>query len=326
MRTISTASAMQIRAEWLRRVVVRAATSVAILGFCLLACAFGQSPGTAPSNSQADAPDLLLLETGDLVEVQVFDTPELSGKLRVNANGELVLPLGGAVGVRGLTAEQAKAAIEQKLRQQRILREPHVEVTVLEYATQGVTVSGEVKSPGNYPWAPKRTVRDFIATAGGVTASASRTVTIKRRGGEQVLTFQLGSSTQNPVGPDPAVQPGDRITVARSGIVYVVGDVGRPGGYLVEGTETITVLQALALAQGMNKTAKFDARLIRNTPTGRTESQLPLKKILANKVADPTLQDGDIVFVPVSVGKQFADKGVNAILQSAVGLTIWGWQ
>ena len=112
--------------------------------------------------------------------------------------------------------------------------------------------------------------------------------------------------------------------VARAGVVYVVGDVGRPGGYLIENRETITVLQALALAQGINKTAKYDAKLIRTTPAGRAETALPLKKILANAAADPKLQDGEILLVPVSGAKQFADKGVSSILQMAVGVVIYG--
>ncbi len=74
----------------------------------------------------------------------------------------------------------------------------------------------------------------------------------------------------------------------------------------------------------MNKTAKYDAKLIRNAPSGRTESDLPLKKILANQAADPRLQDGDILFIPVSGAKQFADKGMTAILQTAVGVVIYG--
>jgi polysaccharide export outer membrane protein len=267
----------------------------------------------------------LLLDVGDLLDLRVFDTPELSEKVRVNDRGEIALLVGGAVNVKGLTAEQAQGAVEERFRQQNVLREPHVTVFVLEYATQGITVGGEVKSPGVYPWAAKRTLQDFISLAGGVTSEASRTVTVNRRSGEQVITFRLGNASQNSE-HDVTIQPGDRIHVGRAGLVYVIGDVGRPGGYPIDNKETITVIQALSLAQGMNKTAKLNAKLIRSAPGGRTATDLPLKKILANQVADPKLQDGDVLYVPVSAGKQFADKGVSAILQSAVGLSIWGWQ
>ena len=285
----------------------------------------GTSAAAADKTTNRAAPSSdLLLDTGDLVDVRVFDTPELSGKLRVNEQGEITLPIGGAVTVKGLTAEQAASAIENRLRQQHILREPHVDVFVDDYATQGVTVAGEVKVPGIYPWSGKHTVLDFISAAGGLTPTASRTVTVSRKDHEQTITFQLNDSLQAASGAELEARPGDRILVARAGVVYVVGDVGRPGGYLIDDNETVTVLKAIALAQGMNKTAKYDAKLIRNTPAGRTESDLPLKKMLANNAADPTLRDGDILFVPVSGGKEFADKGVTAILQTAVGVVIYG--
>jgi polysaccharide export outer membrane protein len=282
------------------------------------------SPASAQDPAAgATASNALLLDVGDLLDVRVFDTPELSEKLRVDERGEIILPVGGAVSVKGLTAEQAEIVIEAWFRRQHILRDPHVEVFVLEYATQGVTVAGEVKTPGVYPWVAKQTVLGFISVAGGLTPAASKTVTVSRNNREQIITFQLNNSPQGN-GGDIDVQPGDRILVARAGVVYVVGDVGRPGGYLIENKDTVTVLQALALAQGINKTAKYDAKLIRNTTSGRTESDLPLKRILANQAADPKLQDGDILFVPVSGSKQWADKSLSSVLQMAVGVVIYG--
>jgi polysaccharide export outer membrane protein len=295
----------------------------------LPACLYAQGTDSGATQASAakgieSANATLLLNAGDLIDVQVFDTPELSEKIRVDGNGEIILPVGGVVSVKELTAEQAEVTIEECFRKKNILRDPHVEVFVLEYATQGVTVGGEVKAPGTYPWVSKHTVGDFIAIAGGTTISASQTVTVNRRAREQVMTFQLSSSAQRASGADMQVQPGDRITVARAGVVYVVGDVGRPGGYLMDHDDTITALQALALAQGMNKTAKYSAKLIRNTPSGRTESELALKKILANRATDPKLQDGDILFVPISGSKQWAEKGMTSILQMAVGVVIYG--
>ncbi len=279
----------------------------------------------ASEQSQADlgrqAGDLLL-DAGDLVEVRVFDTPDLSGKFRVDGRGQINLPVGGTVKVKGLTAEQVQITIEERLRQRDILHEPHVEVFVLEYVSQGVSVLGEVRSPGTYPALGKHTVLDFISAAGGPTASASKTVLLTHKASPtQTIALDLGGSAPNDALHGTAIQPGDRIVVARAGLVYVVGDVGRPGGYAIENQrkENITVLQALSLAQGMNRTAKMDAKLIRSTPDGRTETNLPLKKILANQAADPQLHDGDILFVPVNGAKQWADKGVTSILQMAVG-------
>ncbi len=285
------------------------------------------APPQNPASSQPalDPRTALLLGSGDLLDVRVFDTPELSGKFRVDSLGEIMLPVGGTVKVEGLTAEEAQIAIEDRLRKRDILHHPHVEVLVLEYATQGVTVMGEVRLPGVYPLLGRHTVLDFISVAGGLTPSASKTVVITHKSSpEQVISLNLGVASTTPAHQDFEVEPGDRIVVTRAGVVYVIGDVGRPGGYLIENKDTVTVLQALALAQGLNKTAKLDARLIRTSAAGRTETDLPLKKILANQATDPGLQDGDILFVPISGTKEWADKGMTSILQMAVGVVIYG--
>ena len=90
-----------------------------------------------PASDGATRSEALTLDTGDLLDVRVFDTPELSEKLRVDNLGDVVLPVGGAVTVRGLTAEQAQAAMEARFRQKKILRDPHVEVFVLEVCDAG---------------------------------------------------------------------------------------------------------------------------------------------------------------------------------------------
>ncbi len=280
-------------------------------------------PQQANTIEAAASSGALLLDVGDVLELRVFDTPELSGKFQVDSHGNITLPVGGTVEVKGLTPEQLQISVEQRFRQREILRDPHVEVFVLEYVTQRVTVMGEVKNPGVYPIAGKRSVLDFISIAGGPTSAASKTALLTRKNSSaQVVSVDLSVSAQT--GSQTQVEPGDRIVVARAGIVYVVGDVGRPGGYLIENKDTITVLRALALAQGLNKTAKLDAKLIRNTSAGRTETDLPLKKIFANQTSDPTLQDEDILYVPVSGAKQWTEKGLTSALQMAVGVVIYG--
>ena len=275
------------------------------------------------AGTETPASGALLLDVGDVLDVRVFDTPELSGKFRVDSQGNIALPIGGAIAVKGLMPEQVQVLVEQRFRQREILRDPHVEVFVLEYATQRVTVMGEVRNPGVYPMGGKRNVLDFISVAGGPTNAASKTALLTHKNSPaQPIAVDLNSSLENE--PQPQVEPGDRIVVTRAGIVYVVGDVGRPGGYLIENKKTITVVRALALAQGLNKTAKLDAKLIRNTAAGRTETDLPLKKILANQAVDPKLQNEDILFVPVNGAKQWAEKGFSSVLQMAVGVVIYG--
>ena len=312
-----------LRAQVSEATGARQAPVAAVMPADVTASPTGSEPAQQFNTVDAASGGVLALDVGDVLEIRVFDTPELSGKFRVDSHGNITLPVGGSVAVKGLSPEQVQTAIEQRFRKQEILRDPHVEVFVLEYATQRVTVMGEVKMPGVYPIGGKRGVLDFISLAGGPTPTASKTALLMRkRSTGQAITVDLNSASES--GAQPQVEPGDRIVVTRAGIVYVVGDVGRPGGYLIENKNTITVLRALALAQGLNKTAKLDAKLIRNTPTGRTETELPLKKILANQEADPKLQDDDILYIPVSAAKQWTDKGLTSALQMAVGVVIYG--
>ena len=298
------------------------AAEVAPVDTALPLSASGQLAAASETETAA-ASGALLLDVGDVLDVRVFDTPELSGKLRVDRSGCITLPVGGTVEVKGLAPEQVQAAVEQRFRQREILRDPHVEIFVLEYATQRVTVMGEVKMPGVYPIGGKRSVEDFVSVAGGPTTSAGKSAVLThKKSPGQPITVDLSGSAQS--GPQPQVEPGDRIVVMRAGIVYVVGDVARPGGYLIENKDTITVVRALALAQGLNKTAKLEAKLIRNTTAGRTATDLPLKKILANQAADPKLQDEDVLYIPVSGAKQWTEKGLTSALQMAVGVVIYG--
>ncbi len=134
----------------------------------------------------------------------------------------------------------------------------------------------------------------------------------------------MNGSAQQGAGADAVLLAGDRIVVGRAGTVYVLGDVGKPGGFTLDDRTPITVLQGLALAQGMNRTAAFHGSLIHQTPAGPQQQPLDLKKILANQMADPTLHDGDIVYVPVNGAKDWANRGLNSILQMAVGVVIYG--
>ena len=286
-----------------------------------------QSPGPAATNPNrvlAGAP-AMRLDAGDMLEITTFDTPELSGKFRVDGRGNVTLPIGGAVPVAGLTAEQAATAMERFLRDRDILKNPHVTVLVLDYATQGISVLGEVQKPGIYPLEGKHGVLDFISMAGGLTPNASKLVSITHRAPPwETVTVNLAGTHGGALENDVEVLPGDRVVVLRAGVVYVIGDVGKPGGYLIDGKDGVTVVQALALAQGVNRTAKSNGVLIRNAPGGHTQTQLALNKILASQSPDPKLQDGDIVYVPVSGAKDWTSKGVQAALQMAVGMVIYG--
>jgi polysaccharide biosynthesis/export protein len=292
----------------------------------MVALAFGVSAQPAPTPVNVAVPGpahALRISSGDLLEIGVFDTPELSGKLRVDASGVITLPIAGQLKVTGMTAEEAGVAIEAKLRESEVMKDPNVTVFISEYATQGVTVTGEVKSPGIYPLLGSHGLVDILTAAGGVTTTAGRVVSVTHRADPAHPEMIRLASKPGEIIANVDIQPGDTVVVARAGVCYVVGDVAKAGGFLIESNDRLTVLQIMALAGGTTRTsAKDKARLIRKTPNGREEMPIPLKAMMTGKVKDMPVEDGDILFVPSSAGKNALYRGTDAAVGIATGLAL----
>lgn len=286
--------------------------------------ASSQTPASTGAYTRNTLSPLMRIASGDLIDITIFDTPELSQKSRVDNNGHVDLIVGGNLWVAGLTPTEAALAVEARLRDAKVLRNPHVSVNVIESAGETVTVLGEVKNPGNYPLWGQQRVADAIAAAGGLTPNASHTAALTHKGSNAASSIELDGTHQKQSENDLVLLPGDRLVVNRAGIVYVLGDVGKPGGFVLDDRAPITVLQGLALAQGMNRTASARGSLIRQTTEGPRQDVLDLKKILANQTNDPVLRDGDIVYVPLNAAKDWANRGLNSIMQMAVGVVIYG--
>jgi polysaccharide biosynthesis/export protein len=280
-----------------------------------------KAPETAKDT--ADQSNLVKLGPGDLIEVNVYNVPELTTKARVSNSGDVYLPLVDYVHVEGLTQEEAQTVIEKRLTDGGFVRNPHVTIFVDEAASQGVTVIGEVAKPGIYPDTVNRKLYQVISEAGGFTQSASRKIAIIRRNQAEPVHIDLPRNLADDLSGNVDILPGDTISVPRAPIIYVVGDVGRPSGLLVD-NGTLTVLQALALAGGTNHTAKMSgARIIRKTPSGMTETHIELKRMLEAKSPDVTLQADDILFVPVSGGRVVAGKTLDAAIAAATAVSIY---
>jgi polysaccharide export outer membrane protein len=261
---------------------------------------------------------------GDLVEMSVFDTPELSGKLRVSNTGDIILPLVGSIHVAGMKAGDVQNLIRQKFMDGGFLKDPQVTVFVAEYATQGVSILGEVKTPGIYPAFGAHNLMDYISLAGGLTPLAGTNITVTRAGhpDDPEHVKISASSAPKPLN-NPEVLPGDSIFVEKTGLVYVIGEVARPGGFPMDHDNHLTILQAIALAQGTTYTAaKGSTKIIRTTPQGHEEIPVDLKKILASKAIDASLQDNDILFVPSSAAKATL-KNMETLLPVAASATIY---
>ena len=262
----------------------------------------------------------ILIGPGDLIEVSVYGASDYVKDVRVLSTGEVTLPMAGTVKVSGLTPAQAEELIAKRLKEGDYFTDPRVSVIEKETVTQGVSVLGEVQKPGVYSLPGARKLFDAISAAGGTTPRAGNTVSIMHRASAQpaVVALSYGKpSSQSNV----AVYPGDTIVVSKAGVVYVVGDVRMPGGFVMENSH-MTILQAYAMAQGANSTAALDrAELIRKAASDA--QVISLKKILTAKAPDMNLQPDDILFIPQSGAKVAGRRTLEAIVQTASGLAIY---
>jgi polysaccharide biosynthesis/export protein len=263
----------------------------------------------------------LKIGSGDMLDISVFDTPEFNSKVRVGNDGNILLPLIGVLHVVGMTTDQAVAVIRARLIAGKYVKDPEVTLLISEYATQGVSVLGEVKKPGIYPAMGTHRLADYLSMAEGLTQYAGARAYITHRdapNAPQLISIS-GRSNPRPEG-NPVIQSGDTILVPKAGQIFVVGDVVKPGGFLMDHDEQVTIVQALALAQGAGQAAALNrSRILRKTSTGRIEIPVDVKKILAMKAPDAPLQDDDILFIPLSGVKSSLNRGTDAVLQMAVG-------
>lgn len=280
-----------------------------------------QQPPPTTNRNQPAANAQLTIGPGDLIEMTVYNIPELATKTRVSSKGDMYCPLIGYMHVAGQTAEQAQNAIEERLAS--FVKNPHVTLFVSEYASQGASVLGEVAKPGIYPVLGQQHLFDLISAAGGLTDKSGRTLTVTHRSDpSNTITVVLPRNLQDNSETNVAVFPGDTVIVSKADIVYVVGDVLRPSGVLMD-SGGLTVLQALALAGGTGRTAKLNgAKILRKEATGMTQVPVDLKKMLQAKVADLRMEPNDILIVPSSTGKIMAGRTLDAALQAATLVSV----
>jgi polysaccharide export outer membrane protein len=288
----------------------------------------------------------------DLLEISVLEAPDLNRTVRVSDDGAISLALLGSIQVAGLSTRQLQAVLEDRLRQT-YMKDPQVSVFVQEMRSHPVSVFGAVEKPGVYQIRYAKTLVEVLSMAQGLANDAGDTVIVVRHAdgsGDLAVTALLDSRstavTDSPVVPIPStasrtteegitvnlkdlldssdprsnvlVYPGDMVKVARAGIVYVVGQVHKPGGFLLKTNENISVLQAIALAEGMTSNAKGKEARIFLAGTNGSPKEVPinLDKILAGKAPSPLLKPDEVLFVPNSGGKE----ALHALEQSTAGM------
>lgn len=273
---------------------------------------------TSATNSES-----LHIASGDLVQVSVLREPDLDRKVRVRDSGAVSLPLIGDVEVRGLNASQAAAKIAQFYLDGHFLKHPDVSVFVEESATQQVAVLGQVAKPGSFAIPAPITLLDVLSMAGGLTDVADRHITIERADHSTPAEVFLSNRSDDALEANTQIYPGDKILVPRAGIVYVLGDVGRPGGYVMQNESRITVLQAIAMAAGANRTAsETHVRLLHNAFGQIEEQEISLKDMEQGDTPDMLLQPNDVLYVPFNFAKHLV-MGSSSIVASASSALIY---
>lgn len=325
----------------MRRFVTIRGFSIALLLVALLALATIQSawsqgasaplpvriPQAEPTGTlEQPSRSKLLIGGGDLLKVSVLGVPESDQEVRVDEAGNISLNFVGAVHVAGLTTTTAQDVIAKKLVAGGFFTQPQVSVFSKEYATQGVSVLGEVTRPGVYPLLGSRRLFDVLSLAGGTSQKAGKVVSITHRDHPDApLSVMLSNDASESAKNNIEIFGGDTVLVSRAGVVYVVGDVHRPSGVVMDNGSDMTVLQAIAMAEGTNPTASLSkAKLIRRTPSGPKEQPLNLKDMLASRAPDIRVQAEDIIFVPNSAAKSATGRTLEAIIQTATGLAVYG--
>lgn len=286
----------------------------------------GQSglPPLASAQSAASMP--APIAPGDFLDIGEVHTPEFHSSVRVSPAGTVTLPLINEIKIAGLDEQSAAHAIEAALVSKGMLLHPLVTVLVLSYAGQDVSVLGEVVRPGVYPYTLHHRLLDLISAASGLSPSAGRLVNIFHRDDARtphpVVLDPSGTDTEGDHNPELA--PGDTVQISRAGLVFVVGDVQRPGGFPVDPAQGLTVVQAISLAWGpLPNASSGKALLIREQKSGRTITTLNLKRMIHGQDPDQPVHDRDILFVPHSMAKDLWNKTLESAIQSAVGLTIY---
>jgi polysaccharide biosynthesis/export protein len=283
-----------------------------------------QGTTAARANKPLRADPDAKLDIGDLIEINVFGVPELATKTRIGESGDIYLPLIDYVHLADLTVDEAQELIQKRLEDGGFVKEPHVTIFVDESTSQAIIMLGEVARPGPYPAVGERRLFDLISAAGGLTDKAGRAVTIEHRDDPDNRTIlQLPGSLADDTKDNIPVYPGDTIIFSRAGVIYVVGDVNHPSGFLIQ-DDTVTVLKALALAGGSTKTSALNkTRILRQTPGGGIqEIPIQLKKILYAKSPDVPMTKGDVLFIPGSAGKAAAYETASVAMSLTTALAI----
>ena len=297
----------------------------------------------APLSAQPQPPQDYRLGPGDEILLRIPNASELADKpIRIGADGFIKIPMAGRIQAAGLTSEQLESAIAARLKV--YLEQPDVAVSVAEFRSQPVSILGAVGSPGVHQLQGRKTLVEMISLAGGLRPDAAPVAKITRR--LEHGRVPLSGAKDDPTGQfsiaevdlkaiidartpenNILIVPEDVITVPRAEMVYVLGDIAKPGALALTGGDSISALEALSTAGGALRTASASkAKILRLAPGGsrRIEVPLDLKKVQQGKADDVQMVAGDILFVPGSNTKRASTKVLETALQAGTMAATYG--
>jgi len=258
----------------------------------------------------------------DLLALSVYDSPELTRTVRVDADGNIRLPmLKDPVQVRGMVPSQLESAIAKALTKGNVLVDPIVTVTIVEYQSRPVNVVGAVKNPLVFQATRPIPLLDAIARAGGMREDAGSDIVVSKevvRDGKPTRITQTIPVRKLIDNADPTLNVllhgGEEVLVPEALKIYVVGNVKKPGAYPVRNDEETTILQLLALSEGLTPYSAKVAYVYRRSPGGsKTEVPVPLAKIMKRQSPDVPLQANDILYIPDNNGKRLTAETLDRI-------------
>ena len=310
-----------------------------------VASAAGNVGRAQPSSSAADVNQKLRalarpddetpdprLGPGDLIEISVFEVPELSQiKVRIPNSGQVTLPLVGSFPASGATALELQSQISNHLKT-KFMHDPQVSVFVHEHKSQRVSVIGAVKQGGVFPMSGEVRLADALGLAGGITEEAGSVVYVVRRVAANSAGSKSAEMEQGMTVVDLAtlasgrqelnlpLQAGDVVEVPRAGTFYVGGEVQKPGPFPLKGRTTLD--QAAVAAGGVSPAADWDdVRLYRSRPDGTKEVTKYSMNDFENGQSGPELQANDVVIVGKSAGKAVL-YGVRDFFKFGIGMSL----
>jgi polysaccharide export outer membrane protein len=279
--------------------------------------------------------DVLTVSEADLDSSQVF----YDKTFRIDNSGDVTIPLAGSIHAAGLTRVQAEAEVNKGLA--RVLKQPQAVIGVSEFHSQPVSVLGAVNNPGIIQVAGVRNLFEVLSLAGGIRQDAGNTIKITRKiqfGNVPLPDAQLDSTGQFSIASvrvkgvmsatDPSqnitIMPEDVITVPKGEVVYAVGALTKPGGFLLGENGALSTLQVISLAEGLSKTSAPNRAIILRVVPGsvsRVEIPVNVKQLMAGKAEDIAMRGDDILFIPTS-GAKIASNQVLQALTAATGSAV----